>query len=121
MTREEFLKLFPQATADTLKANGYPVGAVPAEQRKRSEDKALDKKPRRKQKRQGRLALRCTIIHCRHRLLDSDNAISGGTKALRDAIARMFGVDDNDPRIRFEYGQCQTSGEEGCIVKLERV
>jgi hypothetical protein len=50
---------------------------------------------------------------------DSDNAIAGGTKALRDAIARWLFVDDADPRIQWEYGQVHTSGEEGCIVKLE--
>lgn len=51
--------------------------------------------------------------------MDDDNAIAG-LKPLRDAIARMFGLDDADSRIRFEYGQCRTDGDEGTIVKLQR-
>jgi hypothetical protein len=97
----------------------YPLGAMDTSKRKRSADPALDKKPRGRQELAGGMVIRCSIITCRHRLLDDDNGIAGA-KALRDAIAKMFGLDDADPRIKFEYGQCQTNGEQGTIVKIER-
>lgn len=50
--------------------------------------------------------------------LDDDN-LQGALKPLRDAIAAYFSIDDNDGRIRWEYGQSETKGEEGVIVKLE--
>lgn len=36
--------------------------------------------------------------------LDDDNW-ANGAKGIRDAIARKLGVDDGDPRIKFEYEQ----------------
>jgi hypothetical protein len=121
MTREKFLTLWPNATASTLKANGFdPLDTMATTKRKRSPDAALDKKPRRVKSGSVRVVVRCSIIACRHRILDSDNAIAGA-KPLRDGIAKMFGLDDADARIEFEYGQCQTNGEQGTIVKIERI
>ena len=37
-------------------------------------------------------------------LLDDDN-IRGALKSIRDGIADRFGLDDRDPRIRWEYAQ----------------
>lgn len=98
----------------------YPVGAVATAQRERRPIAALDKKPRNLKGSASGVALIVTLIACRHRILDSDNSIAG-FKALRDGIARTFGIDDGDPRIRFEYGQQQTDGEQGTIVKIERM
>lgn len=36
--------------------------------------------------------------------MDSDN-LAGSQKGLRDAIAQVLGVDDGDPRIKFDYAQ----------------
>lgn len=38
------------------------------------------------------------------RPLDDDNMI-GGFKGLRDGIADRLGIADNDPRVRWAYGQ----------------
>jgi hypothetical protein len=97
----------------------FPVGASGPVERKRRAKSTLVKNAQGKQADSPRVLVRCTIIVCRNRVADSDNAIAGGTKALRDAIARWLFVDDADPRIQWEYGQVHTSGEEGCIVKLE--
>lgn len=40
----------------------------------------------------------------RGRMLDDDNAVSA-LKPLRDGIADRLGVDDADPRVRWEYSQ----------------
>jgi hypothetical protein len=40
--------------------------------------------------------------------LDDDNLV-GSLKAVRDAVAEWIGVDDDDPRIHFEYTQARTT------------
>lgn len=52
------------------------------------------------------------------RTLDDDNLIAS-LKPLRDAVAASLGIDDGDPRIRFQYEQLQTKGQEGVMVHLE--
>lgn len=82
---------------------------------------ALVKKPRPQRRRKGRVEVIASIVAFRPGCLDDDNAVSGGTKALRDAIAESLGFDDGDKRIRFQYSQCQTVGETGCLVKIEHI
>jgi len=112
-----------QLSNATLKRNHHlfdldpvlpPVG-------KSSPPDALVKSPRPQRRRRGRVEVIVTIITCRTRCLDDDNAASGGTKALRDIIAKSIGYDDGDSRIRFEYSQCQTVGQTGCLVKIATV
>lgn len=67
------------------------------------------------------MAVIVTIIVCRHTLCDDDNSGMGGTKALRDAIARSLAIDDGDPRIRFAYEQAVAVGPEGTIVMIQKV
>jgi hypothetical protein len=78
------------------------------------------KKERRKGMVRGAPRILVSLCGCGPRLLDSDNFI-GGCKPLRDAIARWIGLDDNDSNIRWEYAQCQTSGRNGTIVRIERI
>src|SRR5579872_4565782 len=73
---------------------------------------------KRREKRKGRVAVVVTIIACREREIDDDNLISG-CKWLRDAIACSLGLDDGDKRIRWEYGQTESRGQSGMIVKIE--
>jgi len=96
------------------------MGAVGAVQRKQDSQPRVGKNAPAQQARQSRVAIRVTIIVCRHRLCDDDNSATGGTKALRDAVSETFQIDDGDKRIRFEYGQCETRGSEGCIIRIER-
>lgn len=44
------------------------------------------------------------LVRCGPRKLDSDN-LQGAFKAIRDGIAKAFGVDDGDERIEWLYGQ----------------
>lgn len=69
-----------------------------------------------KETRQGRVVV--SLVALRRRLMDDDNFI-GSCKWLRDAIAATLGIDDGDPRIRFEYAQCRTDGQTGVLVKIE--
>lgn len=97
------------------------LGAVAPVERKQSAPDVLDKGSHPQRKRTGCVELIITIIAFRPRCLDDDNSISGGTKALRDAIAATLGCDDGDKRLRWQYGQVQTNGEPGCLVRIERV
>jgi len=45
-----------------------------------------------------------TMIRIAPRSLDDDN-LRGALKAARDGIADRLGVKDNDPRVKWEYGQ----------------
>lgn len=100
----------------------FGVGGLGAVKRESSADAALEQSPPAQQGGKSGVAIRVTIIVLRKRLCDDDNSQSGGTKALRDAIAETFGVDDGDTKqIRFEYGQCETRGRTGCIVKVDCV
>lgn len=38
---------------------------------------------------------------------------------MRDAVAAWLGIDDGDPRVRWEYGQVETRGAQGVLVKIE--
>jgi hypothetical protein len=117
LSADEYKRFFPGISRSCLDKT-LALGALAASKREPSPKPALDKKQRPRKKGSSRLALVCSIIACRHRLLDDDNGIAGA-KPLRDAIARMLGIDDADPRIRWEYGQLRTDGEQGTIVKLE--
>lgn len=59
-----------------------------------------------------------TITRIGHRTLDTDNlAISA--KAVRDAIARIYGVDDGDPRYVWEYAQEKAkAGVHACRITI---
>lgn len=114
LSREEFNALIAK------RPHLAPVGALAPSKREQGSGKALDQKPRRFKGSKGSVVVVVTIISCRRGELDSDNLVAG-CKPIRDAIARSLGIDDADPRVRWEYGQCQTNGEQGCIVKLERI
>ena len=100
-----------------------PLGAVEGPERKPQARRTLDggtalPKAGRARVATGGPVLRVTIISCEHRLRDSDNP---KFKPLRDAIARSFGLDDADSTIGWEYGQVETRGAEGTIVRIERL
>ena len=61
-----------------------------------------------------------SLIGLRRRTLDDDN-FNGACKHLRDAIAASLGIDDGDPRIRWQYQQLQTTGREGVLVHIEAI
>jgi hypothetical protein len=52
------------------------------------------------------------------RRMDPDN-LAGAMKPIQDVVAEWLRVDDGDPRIRWEYGQVETRGECGVVVRME--
>lgn len=67
-----------------------------------------------------RHALPCVVTMTRLSAgeLDDDN-LRSALKAVRDGIADALGVDDRDPRVRWEYGQAKCKrGEFGVRVTI---
>ena len=118
-------------TNDDLTAKGFyqqpdgswskrpPVGGLAPKAQQPERPRSLDSQKPRREKRKGRVAVFVSIIACRARETNEDNFIAG-TKWLKDSIANTLGLDDADKRIRWEYGQCETRGEQGVIVKVTK-
>jgi len=81
---------------------------------------ALDsgKKAHRRSKRGVLICIK--IISIRKRESDLDNIIYGA-KGIRDALAKAIGVDDNDPRVRWEYDTIVTTGVTGTQVLISKL
>lgn len=60
-----------------------------------------------------------TLIGFITRRMDDDN-LAHAFKPLRDAIADWIGIDDGSSRLRWEYGQVETRGQQGVSIKIER-
>lgn len=45
-----------------------------------------------------------TLTRIAPRSLDTDN-LAGGFKSVRDGVADWLGINDNDPRVTWEYAQ----------------
>lgn len=71
-------------------------------------------------RKKGKGCVECviTLIAARKREADDDNNIAS-LKPLRDAISRTLKLDDGDAILRWQYGQCETRGQEGVFVKVE--
>jgi len=107
------------------------VGVGRVEPSKRTEPAgSLVKAPRASKGRAGRLGklwrgpgpdpvVVVTMLSCRRRLLDDDN-LAAGFKPLRDAIAQTLGIDDSDPRVRWEPRQIESKREE-TIVRIAMI
>ena len=99
---------------------GPPLGAVVRAIGQRRTQAALESTSAKQQRRRCRVVLCVHLLSLRRRIIDDDNLVAGH-KGLRDAIARSLGLDDGDPRIRWEYSQGETRGEQGTIVRIERL
>lgn len=119
MTADELRKHFPHISEDCIRKT-LGLGSVAMPQREQSTPKTLDGQPHRHRKRPHRTCAVISLISFRRRELDGDNLVAG-FKPLRDALADTLGINDADPRIRWQYGQCETRGETGTIVKIERL
>lgn len=60
------------------------------------------------------------MVAFRKRLVDPD-AREAQFKHLTDCIARDIGIDDADPRIKWEWSQVETRGVEGVVVTVEEI
>ena len=69
---------------------------------------------------QARGAFRVVIslIGFRRIPLDDDNFV-GACKHIRDAIAASLKLDDGDKRLKWQYQQIQSAGDEGLLVRIE--
>lgn len=65
-----------------------------------------------------RFGLPCvvTLVRIGPKALDTDN-LAGALKAVRDGVADRLGIQDNDPRVVWKYGQKR--GEYGVEITLE--
>lgn len=60
-----------------------------------------------------------TIVRLSAGTLDDDN-LQGAAKAIRDGVADAYGIADNDPRIRWHYGQERCPrGQYGVRIALD--
>ena len=105
---------------ERLAAAARSVGAISHREREQTEVRALVSPAKRDSRGKGGVGYIITITSYRRKLLDDDNLIAGA-KACRDSIAASCGVDDADPRLRWEYRQLQTDGAEGTLVTISRV
>ena len=104
-------QIHAQLNADTIRSNA-------AQTVKPTTPKALVRRePIRKGNKSG-VVVCVDLIAARHRVCDDDGN-EGSLKWLRDAIAESIGLDDGDPRIHWRYGQIQTQGSVGVIVRIE--
>jgi hypothetical protein len=96
------------------------VGAIPASVAKPHQTQALDGHRKGGKKDKGGVRVVVTIIAVRKRPADDDGVVSS-YKSLRDCIAKELCIDDGDSRIRFEYGQIETRGQVGTLIKIEMI
>ena len=118
-------------THDQLTAKGFflqpdgswskrpPVGAVAPSVSQQAPLRPLEQSIQKRAKGKGSVEVVVSLISCRRRELDDDGNVAS-LKPLRDAIAATLGLDDADKRIRFEYSQLETRGEQGVIVKVTK-
>lgn len=100
--------------------NPRRLGAVAPRVPERPPLRPLDKVVQKRQTRKGGVAIIITLVTCRSRECDDDGNVAA-CKPLRDAISATLGLDDGDARIRWEYGQSETHGAKGVLVKIERL
>jgi hypothetical protein len=103
---------------EAARADGPDLGAMAAAQRKPDPVPALVEVAPVLRRSQRRVAIVVTLIRCGAKPLDDDN-LTACFKALRDSVAASFGVADNDPRVKWCYGQCPGPGAKGSIVKID--
>jgi len=124
--RREDLKLPNDVSESVKRLNpGLYLGSVAAHKPKQNQGRTLVEVFQEEERRRSGLGksgpvLAIALVFSTRRRLDLDNAIAGA-KPLRDAIARWFGLDDNDDTIEWTYGQVRITGQEGTIVRVERL
>ena len=113
------MKLPANVSESTRKRNPelYGLGAVSPAKPKRSGQR--QSQAANADKARGSFRVVVSIVGLRRIPLDDDNFIGSSCKYVRDAIAASLGLDDGDRRLKFQYGQLQTSGDEGLIVRIE--
>lgn len=96
----------------------YGLGRLEADKPKQAPVETLVRATKERKERKDGLGIVVSLLTLRRRLLDDDNSV-GALKPLRDAISANLGIDDGDKRIKWQYGQHLTTGQEGVIVRIE--
>lgn len=107
---------FKNASESFKRLNPHLVGGLPATQPQPNRQQPTPRQDGRQENRARKVVV--CLVGYRRRTLDDDNFV-GACKHLRDAIAASLGLDDGDPCLRWEYGQHETRGAEGVMVKIE--
>ena len=116
----KFHDLNPKTQERIRRENPDVFRTMVAEKSKQIASSSLDGRSPQRQGRKNKLVVRVTLVTLRRRVCDDDNNVSA-IKPLRDSIARSIGLDDGDPRIKFEYGAARTEGQPGVMVKIEQL
>ena len=107
---------FQNASESFKRLNAHLFRALPPAQPKR--DGRRNPTPANAPQARSARSVVVSLVGHRRRKLDDDNFV-GACKHLRDAIAASLGLDDGDPRLRWEYGQHETRGAEGVSVTIQ--
>lgn len=99
---------------------GGALGAVERARSERNPVQPLDGRLKEQCRRKGRVLVCITLVSCRRRELDSDN-LQFALKPIRDAISNALGCDDADARIKWQYAQQLTAGQEGTLLIVEQL
>lgn len=102
----------------TAPGRGAALGGVEAGRAEQAPARALDGRVPERQVGAGSVGVRVVMVAYRRRLLDRD-AVAFACKPLTDAVAATLGVDDDDPRVEWEWRQVETRGAEGVSVRVE--
>lgn len=117
MNRDQLKRLCPNASESFIKLNA-DLDRVANSKResgrgREGQDSELGSRPK-------SLGYCVTIISCRRRLVDEHDNLRTGAKPLIDYITASLGfASDGDKRLKWNYEQFRTDGEQGTIVKID--
>lgn len=95
------------------------LGPVEAKKPKPTASQALVRSDEKQQG--GKKFMVVSLVQFRKSLLDDHDNARAACKPIVDAIAASLGVDDGDRRIKWQYGQIETRGEQGVMLKIELI
>ena len=114
------------AKQSTPKPAAHPVAGLDAAKHGK-QARALDGKaqaPRRRKARRspgvgGSVRYIVTLIAHITTAMDYSDNLPTSLKPIQDEIADYLGIDDGDGSVRWQYGQVETRGKTGVIVRIE--
>lgn len=122
------MKEIPQHVSESVRrlnphlyTNGGVLGGLETKKPKPNPSPSLARQPLKFKSGKEGVGVCITLCSHRRRLLDSHDNLRSSTKPLVDAIAKTIGLDDADPRIKWQYHQLETKGREGVVVTIERL
>lgn len=115
-------RILGQASESVKRRNPHLFLAPQLRASKPKPDRGSQGQDRRMEKGAKGLAWEITIVQHRRRLLDQHDNLAGACKQIVDRITESLGFDsDSDPALRWRYGQVETRGQQGVMVKIDRI